>query len=58
MTKLSIAIAFLAAAVSAGALTHHRNMSSTTVPSITQADFPFPVCPPDCAIPTPNKLPK
>ncbi|MGA2879091.1 MAG: hypothetical protein ABSG13_09090 [Bryobacteraceae bacterium] len=61
MKRLSLAIAILAAAVvSAGPLTHHKsslNTSKRTAPSTIQADFPTPVCPPDCAIPTPSQIP-
>jgi hypothetical protein len=61
MKKLSLAIALLAAAVvSAGALTHHKSSSTAsqrTAPSTIQADFPAPVCPPECAIPAPSQIP-
>lgn len=60
MTKLSIAIAALAAVVSVGSLTHHmnpQNASTPSVPSTIQSDVPAPSCPPACALPTPNQLP-
>jgi hypothetical protein len=61
MKKLSLAIALLAAAVvSAGALTHHKSSptaSKRTAPSTIQANFPTPICPPDCAIPAPSQIP-
>ncbi len=61
MKKLSLAIAVLAAAVvSAGPLMHQKsspNTSQQATPSTIQADYPAPVCPPDCAIPTPSPIP-
>lgn len=59
MTKLSIAIAILAAAASAGSLTRHMNLSNNShrTPSTIQSDFPMPSCPPTCALPTPTPIP-
>jgi hypothetical protein len=61
MKKLSIAIAFLAAAVvSAGTLTHHKSSpaaSRPATPSSIQADYPVPSCPPDCHLQTPAQIP-
>jgi hypothetical protein len=61
MKKLTIAIALMAAAaVFASPLTHHKsplNAGKRTAPSTIQADFPAPICPPACAIPTPNQIP-
>jgi hypothetical protein len=52
MTKLSIAIAFLTVAFAAGG-NAGKQMAPQTTPSI----FPMPICPPDCAVPTPSQFP-
>jgi hypothetical protein len=61
MKKLTIAIALLAAAVVfASPLTHHNSSLNTgkrTAPSTIQADFPAPVCPPDCPVAAHSQVP-
>jgi len=61
MKKLSLAIAVLAAAVVfAGPLNHKSPLKTTqrTALSTIQADYPFPICPPDCGVSTTSPLPQ
>jgi hypothetical protein len=60
MKKLTLAV-LAAAVVAAGSVTTYRNSSHTnrrTAPSTIQADYPYPVCPPACALPAPSQLPQ
>lgn len=61
MKKLSLAFAVLAAAVVFAGPMNHKNPPQTakrTAPSTIQADYPYPVCPPACALPAPSQLPQ